>query len=137
MDEQRYLSMLDELMEKLPEKPETSERFTVPNPDVIFERRRTILLNFKKIAEALGRPVKIMISFLGRELAAPVTYDEPRLIIQARIDERTLKAVVSKFVNKYVICPTCKGPDTRLIRKRRMLTIKCDICGSETSVKAI
>ncbi|NIN52806.1 MAG: translation initiation factor IF-2 subunit beta [Nitrososphaeria archaeon] len=137
MDEDKYLAMLDELIERLPEKSKTSERFTVPSPDVIWERRRTILLNFKKIAESLRRPVKIMMSFLGKELAAPITYDEPRLIIQARIDQRSLGAVISKFVNNYVICPTCKGPDTQLIRKRRMLTIKCEICGTETSVKAI
>jgi len=137
MEEERYMAMLDELIEKLPEEVSEESRFTIPSPSVIFERRRTIIVNFKQMATILERDIRIMTSFFGKEIAAPAVYDEPRLIIQAKVDRRSLGAVIKKFVKKYVICPACKGPDTKLTRKRRLLTIKCEICGNETPVEAI
>ncbi len=137
MKEEKYVAMLEELIDKLPDEVSEESRFSIPTPSVIFEGRRTIIVNFKQMATTLDRNIRVMTSFFGKEIAAPAVYDEPRLIIQAKVDRRTMGAVIRKFVKKYVICPACKGPDTKLTRKRRILTIKCEICGTETPVEAI
>lgn len=137
MNESRYTEMLDALLEKLPEKSATEERFRIPRPVLGYEGRRSIIVNFKEITKALRRDPKLMTTFLSKEVAAPGVYDEPRLIVQARLDMRTLQSVLEKFLRKYVICPACGGPDTQLTRVKRILTLKCDVCGTETSAEAM
>lgn len=135
---EEYLRMLDDLFKNLPKKPSISKsRFSVVEPELVFEGKRTIILNFKKIVSNMNRDVKTLSSYLGKELAAPVIYEEPRLIIQARIDLDSLSSALRRFVKKYIICPACGGPDTQLIKKKRLLTLKCEICGAETVVEPI
>jgi len=129
--------MLDKLLEKIPKETVDRSRFTIPTPNIIHEGRRTVIFNFKQLATALNREPKFITSFIGREIAAPAIYDDPRLIIQAKVDKRTFDAVINKFLKKFVICPACKGPDTKLVRMRRILAIKCEICGTETPVEAV
>ena len=137
MNEQEYTEMLDALLEKLPEKSATEERFRIPRPVLGYEGRRSIIVNFKEITKALRRDTRLMTTYLRKEVAAPGVYDEPRLIVQARLDMRTLQSVLEKFLRKYVICPACGGPDTQLTRVKRILTLKCDVCGTETSAEAM
>ena len=132
-----YFSMLDRLMENIPRETVEKKRFNIPYPKVIYEGRRTVVFNFKQLATTLNREPKFMTSFVGKETAAPAVYDDPRLIVQAKVDRRTLRAVIDKFMKKYVTCPACKGPDTKLKRTKRILTIKCEICGTETPVEAV
>jgi len=135
---EKYLEMLDELYNKLPKRAVIEKkRFSVPNPEVYFEGRRTVIINFKKIVQSLNREVKTLSAYLAKELAAPVVYEEPRLIIQARIDLDSLSAALSRFIKRYVMCPACGGPDTKLIKKKRLLILKCEICGAESVVESI
>ena len=138
MSSEKYLAMLNELFEKLPKKPEERKsRFYIPRPEVYFEGRKTVIVNFKKIVTSMNRDVKILSSYLGKELAAPVLYDDPRLIIQARVDSDSLSSALTLFVKKYVLCPACKGPDTKLVKRRRLIILKCEICGAETVVPPV
>lgn len=131
-----YLTMLDRLLERIPKETVEKGRFHIPTPKIIYEGRRTVVFNFKQLATVLNRNARFITSFIGKEIAAPAIYDDPRLIIQARVDRRTFGAVINKFLKKFVICPACKGPDTKLVRMRRILAIKCEICGTETPVEA-
>ncbi|MDD1746568.1 MAG: translation initiation factor IF-2 subunit beta, partial [Methanomassiliicoccales archaeon] len=55
MAEDDYLSLLDRAKEKLPEKIEKHERFTVPEPDIFMEGKTTVIRNFGEIVDALRR----------------------------------------------------------------------------------
>ena len=137
MSEHEYTEMLDKLLEELPGKPATEERFRIPRPVLGYEGRRSIIVNFKEITKALRRDPKLMTTYLSKEVAAPAVYAEPRLIVQAKLDMRTLQAVLEKFLRKYVICPACGGPDTQLTKVRRILTLECEVCGTETPAEAM
>jgi translation initiation factor 2 subunit 2 len=128
--------MLDRLLERIPKEIVEKGRFNIPTPNIIYEGRRTTVFNFKQIAAVMNRDARFITSFIGRETAAPAIYDDPRLIIQAKVDRRTFDAVLNKFLKKFVLCPACKGPDTKLVRMKRILTVKCEICGTETPVEA-
>lgn len=133
-----YLKMLNELFSRLPKKAKLEkERFRVPSPEIYIEGRRTIIVNFKKIATGMNREVKTLATYLAKELAAPAVYEDPRLIIQTRVDLDSLSSALRRFVKKYVICPACGGPDTKLIKKKRLLILKCEICGAEIVVEPI
>ncbi len=137
-DREAYIKMLDELFSKLPKKIKAEKsRFKIPAPEIYFEGKRTIILNFKKIASSMNREPKILASYLAKELATPAVYEDPRLIIQTRADLDSLSSAINRFIKKYVFCPACGGPDTKLIKKRRFAVLKCEICGAETVVEPI
>ena len=137
-DKDSYLTMLNELFAKLPKKKSIEKsRFNIPNPEIYFEGKRTIIMNFKRITVSMNRDTKMLATYLAKELAAPTVYEDPRLIIQARVDLDSLSSALSRFVKKYVLCPACGGPDTRLVKKKRFLILKCEICGAETVVESI
>ena len=133
-----YLRMLNELYSKLPVREERkTTRLEIPSPEVVFEGRRTIILNFKRITSVLNRDPKLMSSYFAKELATPVVFDDPRLILQSRVDRDSLASALTRFVKKYVVCPACSGIDTKLTKKRRLLVLKCEVCGAETVVEPI
>jgi len=137
MDDQLYLKMLDELYRKMPPRKVRTERFRIPVVEVMQHGNKTILMNFKEIAEYLNRDEKILRVFLARELAAPAAPSDGRLVLHSRISEDTLQSAIEYFVKKYVICPICNGPDTKLVVTKKNWYLKCEICGAESSVPPI
>ncbi|HEW94158.1 translation initiation factor IF-2 subunit beta [Candidatus Geothermarchaeota archaeon] len=137
--EDAYYKMLDEAYSKLPEKRvKVESRFRVPRPQVFYQgKSRTIIMNFKEIAEYINRDPNLLRKFLSRELAAPSAPSGDRLVFLARIDEQAIENTIEYFVKRYVRCPVCGGYDTRLIRVHKFLILKCDICGAESPVPPI
>ena len=43
---------------------------------------------------------------------------------------------IQQYAEEFVICPTCKKPDTILKKEERITTIKCMACGAKHPVKA-
>ncbi|HDM92466.1 MAG TPA: translation initiation factor IF-2 subunit beta, partial [Candidatus Korarchaeota archaeon] len=41
------------------------------------------------------------------------------------------------FIERYVICPICGRPDTKLVKVKRTLMQKCMACGAETPVPKV
>ena len=50
-----------------------------------------------------------------------------------------MEGIISKYVETYVTCSSCKGMDTRIIRDpvSRLQFIECNKCTSRRSVAAI
>ena len=120
----------------LPSKIEHKERFQVPNPKVIIVGDKTIVQNFKQICDIIHREPKIVSKWFAKELAIPVQIDEKgELILTGRFSSTIITKLLNKFVEQYVICPTCGGPDTELIRlDRKVWILRCHVCGAETPV---
>jgi len=137
LNDDKYIEMLEKIKNLIPQESEQEERFNPVEPRVSFEKRRSIIGNFREVAQSLQREPKFMASFFGKEIAAPAIYNDPRLIIQTKVNPRSLKEVWRKFLRKYVICPACGGPDSKLTKMKRILTIKCEVCGVNTPVEAI
>jgi len=137
MDDKQYLKMLDELYKKLPPRKVRTERFKVPRVEVFQHGNKTTLINFRHIAEYLNRQEKILRVFLARELASPAAPSNGKLVFHSKIDADTLQSAIDYFVKKYVICPVCNGPDTKLIITKKNWYLKCEICGAESPVPPI
>lgn len=137
MSDANYIRMLEELYKKLPSKKSRSGRFKIPRVESFYHGNKTVLINFKEIADYLNREYKTLRVFLAKELASPAAPSDRRLIFHSKIDQATLQSAIEYFIKKYVICPICKGPDTQLVIERKNWYLKCEICGAISSVPPI
>ena len=126
--------MLDRAYEDLPELDDTHERFQVPRPDIRRAGRRTVFMNFKEISDELNRDPEHLLKFLVTETATRANFDGTRVIFQGQFSYDTFRNLLEIYTNKYVICPVCKRPDTKIVRERRLLFLQCEACGARSSI---
>jgi len=131
---QSYRDMLDRAYGELPQQVESYERFTVPRPDVRRAGRRTVLMNLKGLADELRRKPEHLLKFLSGEMATLATFDGTRAVFQGRFGYDTVRNLLEIYTEKYVVCPVCKRPDTRVVRERRLWFLQCEACGARSSI---
>ena len=129
-----YREMLERAHKQLPRKVEKYARFEVPRADIVRVGKKTIIQNFKEICEALNREPKHLLKFLTGEMATLATLEGGRVIFQGVFKEDTVKNLVDTYVQRYVICPVCKRPDTRIVKEKRISFLVCEACGARSSI---
>jgi len=132
-----YEKMLNDAYSQLPSEIFKHERFEVPKPDCTILGSRTIIHNFKEICEALNRDHLHALRFLSREMATAGTIEGSRAIFQGRFDSETLKRLIERYVKEFVICPVCKRPDTKVIKKKRLYFLLCEACGARSPIRPL
>jgi len=132
--ESEYRKLLDRAYSQLPRQVSSYERFTMPRPDVVSVGRRTVIRNFKAIADDLRRDPEHLLKFLTGEMATLATFDGTRVVFQGRFSFDTIRNLIQIYTEKYVICPVCKRPDTKLERQKRLWFLKCEACGARSSI---
>jgi translation initiation factor 2 subunit 2 len=134
--EKDYRSMLNRAHRELPEQVEAYERWTVPRPDVRVVGRRTIVMNFKEIADELRRDPDHLLKFLSGEMATLANFDGTRAVFKGTFRFDSVRNLLEVYTNKYVICPVCGRPDTRITREKRLWFLDCEACGARSSIGA-
>ncbi|MBC8224786.1 translation initiation factor IF-2 subunit beta [Candidatus Bathyarchaeota archaeon] len=132
--EKDYKTMLDRAYREIPEQVESYERWTVPRPDVRSVGRRTVIMDFKDIADYLGRDPEHLLKFLSGEMATLPRFDGTRAIFQGHFRSDSIRNLLDVYANKYVVCPVCKRPDTQVVRERRLFFLQCEACGARSSI---
>ncbi|MCS7112931.1 MAG: translation initiation factor IF-2 subunit beta [Nitrososphaerota archaeon] len=130
-----YESMLEDAYSRLPAKPKSTGRFEVPRPKVEVAGKRTIILNFKQIAEAMNRGEGELANYLVRELGTAPSFEGDNLILQGRFNQQSIERAINVYIRDYVICPVCRRPDTVLVKEKRFLFLVCQACGARSSVR--
>ncbi|KAJ2798734.1 eukaryotic translation initiation factor 5 [Coemansia furcata] len=97
---------------------------------------KTVLPNIVDVARALSRPPAYPAKYFGNELGAQVQIEEKseKYIVNGAHEVSKLQDVLDGFIDRYVLCPVCKNPETDLIIKDKMITRKCGACGERTDV---
>ena len=131
-----YEYLLNRLYERLPVRGSKASRFELPR--LVIERvgTKTMIRNFKQLADVMRRDPRILMRYLLKELGTSGNYDEESgiLVINAKVSAATLNNLIQRFVKTYVICPTCGAPDTRLERRGKTWVLVCEACGAEQPV---
>ncbi len=84
------------------------------------------------IAKALDRPPGYTTKFFGCELGAQTIMDHKndRYIVNGAFQADTLQDHLHGFIKKFVLCPQCSNPETRIkVTKSKDLETKCGACG--------
>ena len=98
---------------------------------------KTVLPNMVDIAKALARPPTYPTKYFGCELGAQTTFDDKneRYIVNGAHDANRLRELLATFIDKFVLCPSCKNPETDLyITKTETIYRDCKACGHRQDV---
>lgn len=98
---------------------------------------KTAVVNTSEVARALGRPPAYLIKFFGFELGAQTSINESsdRYLVNGVHDAPKLQDTLDGFINKFVLCGSCKNPETDIIiTKDENLIRDCKACGQRTNI---
>lgn len=98
---------------------------------------KTVIPNMSDVARALSRPPTYPTKFFGCELGAQTSFDEKndRYIVNGAHDATKLRELLDGFIDKFVLCKSCKNPETDLIiTKSEDIIRDCKACGERTDI---
>jgi len=136
-----------------PELAGDKKKLTLVPPQVTREgTKKTMFANLAEICRRMHRQPKHLMEFLFAELGTSGSVDaQQRLIIKGRYTQKSMENVLRRYIGKYrfarvdgfhfvdeentvsveyVVCKTCKSPDTLLNKENRLYFITCESCGS-------
>ncbi|CCF56374.1 hypothetical protein KAFR_0B00760 [Kazachstania africana CBS 2517] len=96
---------------------------------------KTALLNVSDVARALNRPTAYLVKYFGFELGTQtsISVDKDRYLVNGVHEPAKLQDVLDGFINKFVLCGSCKNPETEIIiTKSSDLVRDCKACGKRT-----
>lgn len=115
---------------------EEKKRFQVPNPDVIYEGKLTIIKNFREIVDAINRDQEHIYKYLLKQFGLSGEVSDGRLILKGKPPEEGIHKAIQEYLRIYVQCYECGNYDTELIRQNRNEVVKCKACGAERPLYA-
>ena len=95
---------------------------------------KTCIVNCKEIATQLHRTPGELCKFFGCELATQSRITDDRAIINGQHTNKILQQHLDTFIDKFVLCPTCLLPETKLSIKNGNIYHKCKACGAKNLV---
>jgi len=101
-------------------KKQTSTRFELPVVDVIWEGQKTFLRNFVEFPKVLRRDPDKVLQYLSKEFAVPAERIGDKAMFIGRRDPDDFSRLFQIYVKDYVECPTCKSPDTKIVKENRI-----------------
>ncbi len=130
-----YEELLNKAISNLPESVLKTERFVIPKIRGHIQGNRTVLSNFFQIADALGRSPDMLLKYILKELATPAETKNSLVILGRKVSAGRINEKINEFAKKYVLCKECGKPDTDILKKNRMMFIKCNACGARYPLK--
>ena len=132
-----YEELLKRARSQFPEIGVKSERLELPKLHYAKIGMRTVIYNFKEIADALDRDPQHLLKFLTGEMATAATIQGSRVIFQGKFSEDTFNRLIQRYIESFVVCPVCKLPDTKIIKEKRLSFLICQACGAKTCIKQL
>lgn len=129
-----YDEHLDRAMEETPDIADSSERLSIPDPEVRQEGNVTVYENFQTTIERLDRSPQHVMKFVQNELGTSAQLDQRgRLRLTGDFKARRVDEAISAYVDAYVRCPECGLPDTYIERENGVELLKCEACGARSA----
>lgn len=132
--EEEYTALLDRALEKLPKREAVRGRFDLPLPECVRRGGKTAVTNFIEISKRLNRDPKHLLKFLTKELATAATIVKENAVFQGRFTEDTVARLIKIYTERYVTCPICKSPDTKIVKEGKFHFLVCEACGAKSSI---
>lgn len=132
-----YEKLLNKARSQIPEVTLKQERLELPRLQYGVIGMRTIIFNFKEIAETLNRDPQHLLKFLSGEMATAASTQGSRIIFQGKFPKETLERLLERYIENFVVCPICKRPDTKMVKEKRLSFLVCEACGAKSSIKQL
>ena len=132
-----YDELLKRACSQMPEVSMKRERLELPRLHITTVGMRTVISNFKEVADVLNRDPQHILKFLTREMATAATFHESRAVFQGKFKRDSFERLLHRYMENFVICPVCKRPDTRITKEKRLSFLICNACGAKSSIKQL
>jgi translation initiation factor 2 subunit 2 len=131
-----YKKLLNDASGVLSSKTQTEERLKVPEPEIIYEGKATIIRNFLDIIDMLNRNPEDLVKYLTKEFGIGASINGRRLVINRKLRQEDIKEKLNAYMATYVLCYECSSPDTTIEKVGRTYLLVCKACGAEHPIKA-
>jgi len=132
-----YDELLKGAYSQMPEVSLKRERLELPRLLISTIGMRTIIFNFKEVADVLDRDPQHILKFLTREMATAAAFHESRAIFQGKFKRDSFERLLQRYTESFVVCPVCKRPDTKIVKEKRLAFLVCNACGARSSIKQL
>ena len=130
-----YEKLLKRIQDKVSKNKSETTRFELPLVDVMWEGQRTFLRNFSEFPKVLRRDPDKVLQYLSKEFAVPAERVGEKAIFIGKREPQDFTRLFKIYVKDYVECPTCKSPDTRIEKEKRISFLICEACGAKSTLK--
>jgi len=127
--------MLDMGIENIPEEVTHKSRFEIPTSKGHIQGNMTVINNFYQIVTDFGRTKEHLLKFLLKELATRGDLTDKALLLRRRVSSAIVNEKIKKYAEKFVICPECGKPDTKIVKEGNVTFMRCMACGSKHMIK--
>lgn len=127
-----YEDMLEKGRKEIPEDVISGERFEIPEAETQKEGNKTIIRNFKALADTFGREPKHLSKFLLREMGTAGHIDDGELILNGKFRRGSINQKIQQYAETYVLCSECGKPDTNMTKEKGVELLKCEACGARS-----
>ncbi len=103
--------------------------------EVSGEGQGTFLRNFQEFPQLFRGVPEKWLEFLSREFAVPAERVCDKAIFVGKRDPDDFTRLFQIYKKDYVECPTCKSPDTRIEKEKRIPFLICEACGAKSTMK--
>lgn len=95
---------------------------------------KTVIVNLSNVAHQLAREPNYLIKYFGFELGAQTNTDpkDDRWIINGAHEASKLQDYLDGFINKFVLCKSCKNPETVVNVVDGDIILDCKACGKQS-----
>ena len=131
-----YEELLDEAYENV-EPCEECERFEIKKVEGHHQGSKTVISNFTQVVACLRREKEHLAKFLFKSLATSGVIDGDRLILDRKMSSKDINERIEKYVKQFVLCSSCKKPDTELVEEEGKIFIRCLACGAKKAVHKV
>jgi translation initiation factor 5 len=97
---------------------------------------KTALPNITDVGLSLHRQPGEVAKFFGTELGAQTRYsaETDRAIVNGAHTDQVLQDLINRYVEKFVLCPNCRLPETDYKIKSECIYHRCAACGAKDMV---
>lgn len=109
-----------------------NRRWQLPALDVgMIGSKKTQIVNFAEICRAISRTPTQVAAFLTDEAGTRCAVtDTGGVNIRGKFRRAQLETLIKKYIREHVICKTCQGVDTEIVRENRIDFVVCRRCKS-------
>tara|TARA_Y100000310_G_scaffold43583_1_gene40674 strand:- start:3489 stop:3890 length:402 start_codon:yes stop_codon:yes gene_type:complete len=130
----------DELLDKAYESVEPCKecgRFEIKKVEGHHQGSRTVISNFAQVVACLRREKEHLAKFLFKSLATSGDIEGDRLMLDRKMSSKDINDKIEKYVKQFVLCSSCKKPDTELVEENGKMFIRCLACGAKKPVHKV
>ena len=120
-------------------KSEKIKKITIKAPKIVrISTKKICWINFIIFCKEINREESHIKNFIDLEINAKTVSSinkEGHLIINAILKEEQITTIITRYLNEFLRCKSCKKFDTKIIKENKIKFIECNGCKAKISIK--